>query len=429
MPIETFCCLQLPAKLACSADGYFTHITQASLGRIRIPRIPPGGNNHGCLRRSEGTRYHPRSPLKKTVCGTCGKVHSGWYDRKVRRVRDLSCADTRIYLDIEVRRVQCRSCGKVKRERLDFLADNPLYTKRFAWFVGRRCRQSTVKDVARELNLDWHTVKELDKQYMRIQLERAGTPGPKVVGIDEISIRKGHTYRIVVSDLVRGRPLWFGGQDRSEASMDQFYDWLGKKKAHGIRLAVMDMWKPFGHSTRKQAPQAAILFDKFHVLRHLGAALDAVRKSEYARLAGQDRRYIKGQKYTLLSNRENLTLDGRQALKRLLAANKRLNTAYLLKESFGQLWSYKSEAWARKFFENWKTGLQWQRLKPYEKFAEMIERHWDGIAAFCKVENKVSLGFVEGVNNKIRVIQRRAYGLKDEEYLRLKVLTCILPAI
>jgi len=170
--------LQLPAKVACSADGHFTQITQASLGRIRIPRIPPGGNNHGCLRRSEGTRYHPRSPLKKTVCGTCGKVHSGWYDRKVRRVRDLSCADTRIYLDIEVRRVQCRSCGKVKRERLDFLADNPLYTKRFAWFVGRRCRQSTVKDVARELNLDWHTVKELDKHYMRIQLERAGMPGP-----------------------------------------------------------------------------------------------------------------------------------------------------------------------------------------------------------------------------------------------------------
>jgi len=142
-------------------------------------------------------------------------VHSGWYDRKVRRVRDLSCADTRIYLDIEVRRVQCRSCGKVKRERLDFLADNPLYTKRFAWFVGRRCRQSTVKDVARELNLDWHTVKELDKHYMRIQLERAGMPGPKVVGIDEISIRKEHTYRIVVSDLVRRRPIWFRGQDRS----------------------------------------------------------------------------------------------------------------------------------------------------------------------------------------------------------------------
>ena len=131
----------------------------------------------------------------------------------------------------------------------------------------------------------------------------------------------------------------------------------------------------------------------------------------------------------LLSHRENLTADGRKSLKTLLAANKRLNTAYLLKESFGQLWDYKSEAWARKFFENWKASLKWQRLKPYEKFAEMIERHRDGIAAYCRPENKVWLGFVEGLNNKIRVFQRRAYGLRDEEYLRLKVLTSMLPAI
>jgi transposase len=344
-------------------------------------------------------------------------------------VRDLSCGDTRVYLDIEVRRVSCRRCGKVKREKLEFLADNPFYTKRFAWFVGRRCRVSTIADVARELHLDWHTVKELDKQYMMAQLERASTPGPKAIGIDEISIRKGHTYRIVVSDLVRRRPIWFGGADRSENSMQQFYDWLGEKKAHGIHLAVMDMWKPFRNATGKRAPQAAVLFDKFHVMRHLGEALDKVRKSEYARLAGKERRYIKGQKYVLLSKRENLTLEGKKSLKTLLAANKRIQTAYLLKESFGQLWSYEREGWARRFFENWKASLKWQRLKPYEKFAEMIERHWEGIAAYCKPENKVSLGFVEGLNNKIRVIQRRAYGLRDEEYLRLKILTCMLPEL
>lgn len=317
----------------------------------------------------------------------------------------------------------------MKRERLAFLADNPFYTKRFAWFVGRRCRVSTVQDVAQELHLDWHTVKALDKQYMRAQLARAGTPTPRVIGIDEISIRKGHTYRIVVSDLIRGRPIWFGGTDRSEASMRQFYDWLGENKAHGIRLAVMDMWKPFRKATLDKAPQAAILFDKFHVMRHLNDALDQVRKQEYARLGGKDRRYIKGQKYTLLSHRENLDLDGRKALKILLAANRRLNIAYLLKESFGQLWSYEREGWARRFFENWKASLKWQRLKPYEKFAEMIERHWDGICAYCRPENKVSLGFVEGLNNKIRVIQRRAYGLRDEEYLRLKILTSMLPIL
>ncbi len=138
-----------------------------------------------------------------------------FYDRKRRRVRDLSCGNTRAFLDLEIRRVDCVRCGKVKQEKLDFLADNPFYTKRFGFYVGRRCRASTIKDVAQELHLDWHTVKAFEKQYMQEQLRRAGTPGPKVVGIDEISIRKRHTYRIVVSDLVRGRPIWFGGKDRS----------------------------------------------------------------------------------------------------------------------------------------------------------------------------------------------------------------------
>ena len=102
----------------------------------------------------------------------------GWYDRKPRRVRDLSCGDTRVYLELEVRRLDCRTCGKVKREQLDLLADNPLYTKRFAHYVGRRCRGAPIKEVAAELKLDWHTVKALDQQYMEAQLKHAGSPAP-----------------------------------------------------------------------------------------------------------------------------------------------------------------------------------------------------------------------------------------------------------
>ena len=213
--------------------------------------------------------------------------------------------------------------------------------------------------------------------------------------------------------------------------MDEFYKILGPSVSKRIRLAVMDMWKPFRTSTLKDehAPLASILFDKFHVIRHLGDALDQVRKSEYKRLTGKGRRFIKGQKYTLLSRRENLTQQGRQSLRLLLKANKRLNTAYLLKASFVQLWDYQAEGWARRFFENWRDALKSQRLKPFEKFAKMIDRHWEGIAASCKPENKVALGFVEGFNNKIRVLQRRAYGLRDEEYLRLKILTSMLPAL
>jgi len=149
-------------------------------------------------------------------------VCRSYYDRRPWTVRDLSCGPLRIYLELELRRVACPKCGKVKRERLAWLADNPFYTKRFAFYVGRRCRDSTIKAVAEELGLDWKTVKELDKQYMREQVRRMGRPGPLVIGIDEVSIRKGHTYRIVVSDLLRRRPIWFGGHDRSEASMDEF---------------------------------------------------------------------------------------------------------------------------------------------------------------------------------------------------------------
>src|SRR6201987_3919587 len=154
---------------------------------------------------------------------------------------------------------------------------------------------------------------------MREQLRRAGNPAPRVIGIDEIAIAKGHQYRIVVSDLERGRAIWFGGKDRSEASLDEFFAWLGPKKCRNIRLAVMDMWKAFRNSTLKEgnAPQATILYDKFHILMHLGEAMDKVRKREYARLSGQDRRFVKGPRYTLLSHWEDLNAQGRESLKRV----------------------------------------------------------------------------------------------------------------
>ena len=121
--------------------------------------------------------------------------------------------------------------------------------------------------------------------FLREQLRRAPPANPKVIGIDEISMGKGQKYRIVVSDLLQGRPIWFGGKDRSETSLDEFFTWLGPKKSKQIRLAVMDMWKAFRKSTLKKgnAPQAKILYDKFHVVAHLQKAMDQVRKSEYAR--------------------------------------------------------------------------------------------------------------------------------------------------
>lgn len=344
------------------------------------------------------------------------------------RVRDLPCAGRPIYLEFELRRVDCRRCGAVKRETLEWLYEHGRYTKRYALWVGRRCQSAPIREIAAQERLDWHAVKEMDKTYMSEQLALAAPPDPRVIGIDEISAKGGREYRIVVSDLEARRAIWYGGSGRKEEDLKAFYAWMGPERCKRLRLSVMDMWRPFENATRECAPGAAILYDKFHVMRHLGEALDAVRKSEYARLGGAQRKFIKGQKYNLLSRSENLKLEGREALAKLLNANRRLNVAYLLKESFSELWNYRREEWARKFFANWVAGLKWQRLPWYEKFARLVERHWDGIAAHCG-ERHVALGFVEGLNNKIRVIQRRAYGLRDEDYLRLKILSHNLPQL
>lgn len=307
------------------------------------------------------------------------------------------------------------------------LANSARFTQRFEDRIGQLCREMTVKRVAELNGLSWDQVWRMEKCYMRRLLEQhPPSKQLRVIGIDEISIRKGHTYAIVVADLDRKRPIWLGGQGRGEKDLQLFFDAMGLERCKVIELAVMDMWKPFRKATLKYAPKAQIVYDKFHIMRHLADALDQVRRSEYKRVNEKERRFIKGQRYTLLSHKANLDIEGRRALRMLLKANKRLNKAYVLKESFGQLWDYTNPTWARKFFKSWKSQLRWQRLKPFEKFAAMIERHWDGIISYCHPDHKVSLGFMEGLNNKIRLIQRRAYGIKDQEYLMLKVITSFI---
>lgn len=362
------------------------------------------------------------------MCGSCGHVCRTFYDSKMRTIRDLSCGNRRVFLSVRIRRVRCSSCQAVKHESLEWLAANPHYTKRFAKEVGERCRDATIKSVATSFRLDWETVKELDKEYMRDQMKKAGHPAPEKIGVDEISVQKGHHYRVVVSDLERRRAIWFGGKGKSKKDLDLFFQENGEKRNAKISLVAMDMSQAFQLSVKEHVPEAVLLFDKFHVMQKLCDALDEVRKLEYQRLTGNERIFVKGQKYVLLRNRENLDLKGRRSLALLLKANKRLQIAYLLKESFDQFWTYRSPVWARKFFELWKESLKWQRLKPFEEFAAMVNRHWDGIVAHLNIED-IPLGFVEGLNNKIRVFQRRAYGLRDEEYLRLKVLTCMLPKL
>lgn len=301
------------------------------------------------------------------------------------------------------------------------------FTKRFEEKVGRMARQMPLTEVAELNQISWDQAWRMELGYMKDLISRHPLPETiRAIGIDEVSVRKGHVYRIVVADLDRKCPIWVGGQGRTKEDMKLFYDFIGEKRAHKIEIAVMDMWRPFRNAVTEHAPQARIILDKFHMMNYLSKAVDEVRRSEYKRVNDKERKYIKGQRYTLLSHKCNLDRDGRRSLRALLKANSRLHKAYLLKESFAQLWDYKYPASARKFFENWQTQLRWQKLKPFEEFAAMIDRHWDNIVSYCHPDNKVSLGFMEGLNNKIRVIQRRAYGIRNDEYLSLKIITSFI---
>jgi len=281
----------------------------------------------------------------------------------MHQVRDLDAGGTHIYLAFEYRRVNCPLCGTVKRETLSWLANSARFTQRFEDRIGLLCREMSVKRVAELNDLSWDQVCRLEKSYMRRLMEQnPPSEDLRVIGIDEISIQRGHTDAIVVSDLDQRRPIWLGGQGGTEQDMNLFYEMIGEKRCQSIQLAVMDMWRPFRKSTQHHAPNVRIVFDKFHIIKHLSAALDEVRRSEYKRASEKDKRFIKGQRYTLLSHKSNLDIKGQAALGMLLKANERLNKAYLLKESFGQLWDYSNP---RKFFDHWKSQLRWQRLPSF----------------------------------------------------------------
>ncbi|MDN3511719.1 MAG: transposase [Candidatus Jettenia sp.] len=193
----------------------------------------------------------------------------------------------------------------MKGETLSWLASNTRYTKRYERHIGRLCRELTIKRVAELERLSWYQVRQIEINYMHELVGRFGKiTRLRTIGIDEISIRKGHTYMIRVSDLDKGRPIWVGEEGRREEDLDLFYTTLSDSQKKNISIVVMDMWKPFRKSTLKHIPHAQIVYDKFHILHHLGDAMDTVRKQEHSRVTEKERIFVKGQKYTLYHTKQ-----------------------------------------------------------------------------------------------------------------------------
>lgn len=360
------------------------------------------------------------------VCGECGQAAPG-YDHHWQEIQHVTLWQHLSFLRFKRYRVNCPECG-IRTEALDFVTiRGPQVTRHLSVLVSELCKVMTNKAVGILQALHRHTVKDIDKHAMeKVQAERP-LDGLTVLGADEIAVGKGQTYWTMLSapEGPRGPELLYIVEGRKERSLKKFWKWFGKARAKMITHAVMDMWEPFRNSFLKHCPQIEIIYDKFHVIQHLLKALNEIRKAELSKALGRFKDTLSGKKFILMARRARVRGKAREALDTILAASPKLLKAHLLKESFGHLWDYSYKGCALKFWVAWKAELRWSRLKPYHAFVGMVEEHLDGILAYC--DKKVSLGYVERTNLTAKNVVRRAFGYRDKDYMKFKIIQACTP--
>lgn len=361
-------------------------------------------------------------------CSGCGREYCTYDHSEPYTARDLPYGKWKsAWIHFDKVYVACEKCG-IRVEALGWIDSRVRYTKRLAEEVAWECRLiQSIKTVAKRFHLHWKTVKEIDKAALGRELNPPDFSGVRKLAVDEISIKKRHKYATVVADAERHRVLWVI-KDRKEASLLEFYDQLGKEGCKKIEAVAMDMWKPYEAATKARCPNAAIVYDRFHIEQGFKRVIDAVRRQEYAKVTGQERRAIKGLMYLLYTRPRNLKSKDRQRLNEAFKLNRRLFTVYMLQEELSHLWSYTYAGAAVNWFQRWYSWAIRTRIEPVKSFARNLKTHLNGILAHCK--HKISTSFLEGMNNKIKVIKRIAFGYRDFEYFFLKIRGAFLwPAL
>ena len=353
----------------------------------------------------------------KFVCSGCGRAVSEIAEVYEREVRDLPCFEYRTTVAVELYRLRCPDCG-IKTEKVPQLPSKAPFSKRFEDAVGEACESAAARRVAKQFGLAGSTVRSIDLRYLERWAAHRRKPVLAQMGVDEIHLGKKQKFITVVSNLDSAEPVWFG-RERKKETLDGFFQGeLNPRQRMRLSAACVDMWEPYRLSIQQWAPNCRIVYDKFHVMQHANQAIDEVRRAEFFRKGGAMRGLVKGKRWLLLSRWMNLSSPKRQELTELFAMNRKIFKAYLLKESLDRLWTYRYEGAMVNYLHRWIGQLRWQRLKPFQKLAEMLISHLDGILNYCRT--KVPLGVVEAINGNIKSLLRRGRGYKNLRYLLLK---------
>ena len=348
----------------------------------------------------------------------CRKVHSiqperTWLDLAMRRLP--------IRLVYRPRRLDCPRCG-VRVERFPWAEPWARVTTAMARAVAELAQQLSWQGTGRYFGLDWKSVASIVKRAVEYGLRHRHRRPVHVIGIDEVSRRKGQVYLTVVYDLERRVLLWVGDDRTEEAVRPFFTNEMGRRRCNTLQVVCMDMWAAYAKLVRQYAPQAQILFDRFHIVKHLHAAVEEVRRSEMRRLSRKEGVVFKRSRWLLLKNPWNLTPDQKNRLSTMVRWNTPIVRAYYLKESFQLFWDYKQPGRAKAHLEKWMNSAMRSRLEPFKKFVNMLRSHLDGILSWTN--HRLSNGAVEGMNNKIKSISHRSFGFRTAENFIAAIYHC-----
>lgn len=359
--------------------------------------------------------------LKKIKCPHCGGYHIIKYGVIHRKLHNLPIGKKKTFLSLTIQRYLCKDCKKVFQADIPFTHGNVSYTYRFSRYIIDLFRLgATISDIAKHLGVGWDMIKDIHKKYLKRKYANPDISKVKRIGIDEFAVRKGHVYKTIVVDLDTGRIIYVG-DGRGSSSLTDFWKRL-KRRGIQLELVTSDMSAAYILAVKENASEAIHVYDKFHVVQLVNEAVDKVRRSVWNQETDlEKRKLIKGTRWMLLSkNLDKYDEAARNRFENILQTNEPLFKAYYLKEDLCQIWMQKDKQAGEEQLKYWCKRAQESKLPAMVKAANSLLAKRTGILAWydCKVTNAI----LEGTNNKVKVIKRKGYGYRDDEYFNLLLL-------
>lgn len=371
------------------------------------------------VRRNGEVRVSLERQLPFYTCSRCGERTTKRYDHCIRVLRDLAISGKPVYLSVPQWRLVCPVCRDIVTEKLDLCDPDQVLTRRYEQYLALLCEHMTVYAVAQLEGLHWSTVKRIDRKYLQLRQDAYRFGDVRRICLDEVAYRKGQRYLTVVSDLDTRNVIWVG-KGREKATVAAFFAALGAEKSAAIECVAMDMSGAYIAAVEEGAPQAFIVYDRFHIMQYVNEAVDQVRREEQRKADKAGKETLKGKRWILLRREKDLPMSQRMQLWELYMLNQGIAVSHILKEDFTTLFDCQDVTEAARFLDTWMARARQSQLQPFLRLCAQLDR-WRG-NLLNYFTHHISNSLAEAINNNINVLKRAARGFHDLGYFMLKIM-------